>query len=58
MIFNLKKNANFVFNSTGSLNSYNLLSNNCTYDKPTHIFNQVLMSAFKMDLKNALETAT
>ncbi|KEG00810.1 conserved Plasmodium protein, unknown function [Plasmodium vinckei vinckei] len=57
MIFNLKKNTNFVFNSTGSLNSYNLLTNNCTYDKPTHIFNQVLMSAFKMDLKNALETA-
>ncbi|GAW79753.1 conserved Plasmodium protein, unknown function [Plasmodium gonderi] len=55
MIFHLKKNTNFVFNSTGTLSSYNLLENNSSFDKPTHIFNQVLMSAFKMDLKNAIE---
>ncbi|CAA9986937.1 conserved Plasmodium protein, unknown function [Plasmodium knowlesi strain H] len=54
MVFHLKKSPNFVFNSTGTLNSYNLLDNNCSYDKPTHIFNQVILSAFKMDLKNVL----
>ncbi|KAI4840077.1 ATP synthase-associated protein [Plasmodium brasilianum] len=55
MIFNLKKNTNFVFNSTGALNSYNMLSNHCTYDKATQIFDQILMSAFKLDLKGVLE---
>ncbi|ETW49917.1 hypothetical protein PFMALIP_02106 [Plasmodium falciparum MaliPS096_E11] len=55
MVFNLKKNTNFIFNSTGTHNSYSLLCNNNTYDKSTHIFDQVLMSAFKLDLKSVLE---
>lgn len=55
MIFSLNKNTNYIFNSTGTLSSYNLLHNNTTYDKPTYVFDQILMSAYKMDLQEYLE---
>lgn len=57
MIFNLNKNTNYIFNSTGTLSSYNLLQKNSTYDKPTYVFDQIVMSAYKMDLQDQLEKA-
>lgn len=54
MIHDIKKNTNFVFNSTGAVRHDDMLQRSPIYEKSTYIFEQVIMSAYKMDLNNLL----
>lgn len=54
MIQDLKKNTNFVFNSTGTIRHDDTLQRSPIYEKSSYIFDQIIMSAYKMDLSKML----